>query len=287
MDKVPIETLPVELRIHIYELGDVSRITDTFEYPPVFPWAREIQKYHLPWMRTVLMSGILNDKEAIEIAAIQKYASRQVICSYIAYSGNLPMMKWARSDKSPRKDHTDDITEQGMKRIRLTPFPWIADTCRNAAKFGHLKLLKWLHEQRCHWGYDTFEYAAHFGDFEILEWLYQNKCERNGRECYRAAVSGNMDVLKWLRERHFNWDVTAFSAAVSAGNFDMVKWMHEQKCPWRKYIVLSEAAGAGNLAMVKWLHDEQGCPWNAGTYYSAARNGHLDILKWLHEKGYK
>ena len=37
----------------------------------MFPWSREI-KYHLPWMRTILLSGILNDKDAIEIAAKQK-----------------------------------------------------------------------------------------------------------------------------------------------------------------------------------------------------------------------
>ena len=34
MSKVPIDTLPVELRIKIYELGDVSRITDTDDEEP-------------------------------------------------------------------------------------------------------------------------------------------------------------------------------------------------------------------------------------------------------------
>ena len=56
MSKVPIDTLPVELRIKIYELGDVSRIHDDYAFP---------------WTRTMIMSGILNDKDAIEIAAIQ------------------------------------------------------------------------------------------------------------------------------------------------------------------------------------------------------------------------
>jgi hypothetical protein len=39
------------------------------------------------------MSGILNDKDAIEIAAIQGDETRETICEVIAISGNLPMMK--------------------------------------------------------------------------------------------------------------------------------------------------------------------------------------------------
>ena len=65
--KVPIETLPVELRIKIYELGDVRTISTYYEFPFNPPIAKKIA----PWARTSLMSGILNDKDAIEIAAIQ------------------------------------------------------------------------------------------------------------------------------------------------------------------------------------------------------------------------
>jgi hypothetical protein len=87
--KVPIETIPVELRIKIYEFGDVSRITYV--------------KKEFPWARTIVMAGILNDKDAIEIAAIQGDETEEIMCNCIAYSGNIPMMKWARSDKLPKK----------------------------------------------------------------------------------------------------------------------------------------------------------------------------------------
>jgi hypothetical protein len=137
--KVPIDTLPVELRIKIYELGDISS---------TICWCG------FPWARTILMSGILNDKDAIEIAAIQKGAIRREMCNILALSGNLPMMKWARSDKSSKKD--DAAEEKSMKHIRLTPFPWDEKTSRNAAKFGHFKLVKWLHEQGCPWNAETF-----------------------------------------------------------------------------------------------------------------------------------
>jgi len=164
--KVPIETLPVELRIKIYELGDVSTITC-------------LVPNQIPWARTIIMSGILNDKDAIEIAAIQRGKPRKIMCNYIAYSGNLPMMRWARSDKSSLKLHDDEVEVRTMKQIRLNPFPWDEWTCYNAAKFGHLKLLKWLHDQGCPWDSNTFEIAAHFGNIEMVEWLYQKKCPWN------------------------------------------------------------------------------------------------------------
>jgi hypothetical protein len=161
MSKVPIETLPVEIRIKIYELGDVSTIT-------------YLVPNQIPWARTILMSGILNDKDAIEIAAIQGGKTRKIMCRHIAFSGNIPMMKWARSDKSSSKDETD-LGERSMKQLRLTPFPWDTETCRNAATFGHLQLLKWLHEQGCPWNDETLACAARFGNIVLLEWLYQKK----------------------------------------------------------------------------------------------------------------
>jgi hypothetical protein len=163
------------------------------------------------------MSGILNDKDAIEIAAIQGEGPRHSMCKYIALSGNIPMMKWARSDRSSDAA----VDERSMKQIRLTPFPWSEYTCANAAKFGHLTLLKWLHEQGCPWDNLTFGSAADFGNIKILEWLYEKKCPWHGGTFCHAARAGNLDVLKWLHERKCPWNEHTFDAAVKTENFDM------------------------------------------------------------------
>jgi hypothetical protein len=270
--KVPIETLPVELRIKIYELGDVGSIMGEFEYVR-------------PWARTILMSGILNDKDAIEIAAIQKGKPRKFMCEVIAYSGNIPMMKWARSDRSSPKDDAVMDRSMTMKRIRLTPFPWSEYTCANAAKFGHLTLLKWLHEQGCPWDILTFGSAAAFGNIKILEWLYQKKCPWHWGTFCHAARAGTLDVLKlkWLHERKCPWSEHTFAAAVETGNLGLVEWLIEQNCPRHDCHVLGTAAGTGNLTMVKWLVD-RGFPMNKDACSSAAYWGKLEILKWLHEQ---
>jgi hypothetical protein len=65
LEKVPIETLPVELRIKIYELGDVETISTD----------------HVgPWGRTILLSGILNDKDAIKIGGHTQENHVQLHC---------------------------------------------------------------------------------------------------------------------------------------------------------------------------------------------------------------
>jgi hypothetical protein len=236
-EKVPIETIPVELRIKVYEYGEVSTIST---------------RNKTPWARTILMSGILNDKDAIEIAAIQGEAQRKIMCNYIAYSGNITMMKWARSNKSSKRDEAT-LMIRSMKQIRLTPFPWDEVSCSNAAKFGHFKLLQWLHEQGCLWDYSTFSSAARFGKIDMLEWLYHKECPWSSWTFSYGAESGNLNVLKWLHERNCPWDSETFSVAIRTGNIDMVEWLHAQKCPWNDNMILGDAVKTGNLTMAKWL----------------------------------
>jgi hypothetical protein len=265
MSKVPIDTIPVEIRIKIYELGDVSDITGMFT---------EISY----WTRTILMSGILNDKDAIEIAAIQGDDTREIMCEFIALSGNLPMMKWARSDKSSaRKDEAAE-TGRSMKHIRLTPFPWNTVCCSNAAEFGHFKLLQWLHEQGCPWNSLTFSYGARFGCMKMLEWLYQKKCPWDKLTCEWAAESGKLDVIKWLHERNCPWDAETLTSAVGTGNLEMVQWLHQQNCPWNER-TCAEAAMIGKLDILVWLR-ERGCPWDDETLANAYASGRDEILSW-------
>jgi len=62
------------------------------------------QMRRTPWMRTILLSIILNDKEGLDLAGIQDGEPRQIICALIALIGNLPALKWARLDRSTTTD---------------------------------------------------------------------------------------------------------------------------------------------------------------------------------------
>jgi len=131
------------------------------------------------------VSGVLNDTEALKLAAIIQAENRTVsmweslttsqehiidisgefpgviMCELIARSGNLQALKWARADKP---------SQALDKRARLSPFPWNSRTCKEAARHGHLELLIWAREHGCEWDSWTSAFAAKGGHCEMLKW---------------------------------------------------------------------------------------------------------------------
>jgi len=82
--------------------------------------------------------------------------------------------------------------------------------CRDAARRGSLRLLKWLRENnRAWWNEDT---------------------------CYYAADNGHLSTLKYLRENGCPWDdVTSYCAARSK-HWDCLQYAVDNKCPgWERY----------------------------------------------------
>lgn len=72
----------------------------------------------------------------------------------------------------------------------------------NAARSGHLEMVKWLHENRSE-GCSTraMDGAASSGHLEVVEWLHQNRTEGGSRAAIdRAAYNGHLEVVKWLTQ---------------------------------------------------------------------------------------
>ena len=162
-----------------------------------------------------------------------------------------------------------------------------AETCKAAAKGGHLDVLKWLRSQNCHWSEDTCRDAASGGHLDVLKWLRSQDppCPWNEWTCRTAAKRGHLDVLKWLRSQKppCPWNLITCAAAALNGHLDVVKWLRSQDppCPWSEFTCRT-AAKRGHLDVVKWLRSQDPpCPWNERTCRDAAWKGHLDVLKWL------
>ena len=54
--------------------------------------------------------------------------------------------------------------------------PWDADTCSNAASYGHMILLQWARSQGCPWNESTCSSAASNGHLEVLQWARSQEC---------------------------------------------------------------------------------------------------------------
>ena len=58
---------------------------------------------------------------------------------------------------------------------------WDVETCANAAKGGHLEVLKWARENGCKWDEYTCQFAAEQGHIKVKDWAKENGCDFENR----------------------------------------------------------------------------------------------------------
>ena len=78
--------------------------------------------------------------------------------------------------------------------------------CEDAARGGHLEVLKWARENGCPWDERMCTYAAEGGHLEVLKWARENGCPWDEKMCWDAAYGGHLEVLKWARANGCPWD---------------------------------------------------------------------------------
>ena len=77
------------------------------------------------------------------------------------------------------------------------------DECKcvnDAAKSGHLRCLKYLHENRCSSDKSIWIVAVEKGHLDVLKYLHENGCPWHEWGCERAAKYGHLDCLQYLHE---------------------------------------------------------------------------------------
>lgn len=199
--------------------------------------------------------------------------------------GHLDILQWA-SEESVRGEEKEGLRLQGHSKLLCT-----------AARFGQLKIAKWLLGHGCAWGSNYWREphelvttaAARGGHLDVLQWAIKEGCHLDDFTCVFAAEGGHLEVLKWLDafQDSSRCRVTryCYDYAAMAGHLDILRWLHgilgNEDFDAN---VMASAARWGHLEAVKWLH-EMGCPWDDSACYFAAQHGHLEVLKWLREKG--
>ena len=152
-----------------------------------------------------------------------------------------------------------------------------------AAKNGHLDILKYLHEIEKDCTTNAMDHAAENGHLDILKYLHEI-----GKECTtdamdRAAQFGHLEVLKYLHEIGKECTTNAMDYATLYGHLEVLKYLHEigKNCT---VFAMDWAASKGHLEIIKYLH-EIGKNSTIDVMTTAASNGHLEIVKFLHEIG--
>jgi len=110
--------------------------------------------------------------------------------------------------------------------------------CNEAARSGHLGVLKRARENGCPWDTMTCALAAEGGHLDVLRWARENGCSWDADTCAHAAHGNHLDVLKWARENGCPWNIWTSVYAAGNGHLDMLRWAIENGCPWNSVVML-------------------------------------------------
>jgi hypothetical protein len=176
----------------------------------------------------------------------EPYMDEPCFCSRVAETNKLELLKWAREEKECEWDEETINVAALQGNMEMVKYcvakkcPINAWACENAARYGHLEVLKYLREEaKAPWGSSTASYAAENGHLHILEYLVERKYDQySGFECEYAAKFGHLDCLKYLRETaKAPWNYWAVRAAHAKNQPECVQYLLDNNCPlppgWR------------------------------------------------------
>eukprot|EP01032_Pedospumella_encystans_P013564 gene13564-15609_t len=114
-------------------------------------------------------------------------------------------------------------------------------TCLEAARFGSLDCLRYLHEEAgCVWDARTCVAAARGDALECLKYAREHGCEWNLATSVAAAEAGALRCLQYAVEQGCDVSSRTVTAAATAPTAACLKYLHERRYPWT--LAVSRAA---------------------------------------------
>lgn len=160
------------------------------------------------------------------------------------------------------------------------------NTCAKAAEGGHLEIVKYLHENGCYWNEDTTNMAAQNGFINVLEYAYDNGCPIDDSLAMKAVYGGSVDCLDFAYKNGFTLDESILNPLIFTIRHEgIIKFFIERGLGLDSYVELSEIfAENGDLEMLKILHSHD-VPLSDNLCSLAANGGRLDVLEYCFKKG--
>jgi hypothetical protein len=135
----------------------------------------------------------------------------------------------------------------------------------HASAHGQLQTLQHLTELGYNWDFDTYKNAAKNGHLELLKWMHDGDGSvamfplNNINICKAAASGGQNNVLQWYKEemdiQRGLWQIVdyVFIEAVKNGHVHTMQWLKENGCRWDEMDALTEASETDNIDTIQWL----------------------------------
>jgi len=104
--------------------------------------------------------------------------------------------------------------------------------CAQAVAIGNLALLRWFREEKMfEWDEMTINEAAKQGHLRIVKYCMKQKCPVDEGACALAAENGHLDILKYLHENGAPWDSLTCHLAAKNNHIECLNYAKENGCP--------------------------------------------------------
>jgi hypothetical protein len=220
---------------------------------------------------------------------------------YAALGGQLKFMDSMTETKTLLKNKKA-FSESYFKEFKVKPrfafnnwrYEVVFSAYCNAAKNGHVKVLKWIKKEfTINPSICPAEIAAKKGHLNALKWISKvclktlhakEKDDFYRKTANAAAKGGNLDIIKWINSENA-YSYKSWGPSIKAakyGHLDVLKWMKENGARIDRMRCCGAAAFNGHINILFWMS----CKGNGGmdtqlAFYNAVRGGQLKTMQWL------
>jgi hypothetical protein len=171
----------------------------------------------------------------------------------------------------------------------MWPSKWDeTDFAYQVARTNILELLKWAREvKKCKWDQCTIIEAARSGHLEMLKYCVANNCRTDPYACECAAQNGHLECLKHLHEEaKAPWDWRVASEAAKNNHLHILEYLvHRKYDKFDSTFPCRYAAKYGHLDCLKYLREVAEAPWDCEAVRFARERDRRECLHYLLENG--
>lgn len=181
---------------------------------------------------------------------------RRPVCHRIVATGDISLLEWAID----------------------TDYTQSADLSSIAAEYGHLHMVKYLHQAGHSCTNNTLNTAAGCGYLDIVKFAVSSGCDDKITAIKHAAAAGHVNICTWLNRDNTKLTSEIGKAAIDNSRINALDWYLTNN-PYYNSFLNNYAHNVGNLPSIKYFK-RHGLYTDWGLSYAICRNGHLHVIQW-------
>lgn len=239
-------------------------------------------RHHEPKCQMIFDAAREGHMEVVQWLYQQGLQCSECIISYAAQGGQVEIVKWVHGQSK-----TLEPTKSSWRPCTYKHSTW--GSIDQAALFGSMELVQWLHANRpSECSTEAMNNAAWIGDIDMVQWLHMNRSEGCTAEALRRAVAkGHFPIVQWLLEHRpecsQSISTSIMDLAAEYGHLEIMMWLYENRSDGCSTNAIAKAAAGGHFEVVKFLVQNEVEGDISSAINEAAMMGHLEIIKFLFE----